>query len=84
MVQDRAPFWARASMSAKTPTLGLVEGELQVGYGGAAVFLATDTDTPTGTEANLAVGLNVKVSGTLQVDGSVVVNSIRILAEASA
>ncbi|MCL4692050.1 MAG: DUF4382 domain-containing protein [Candidatus Hydrogenedentes bacterium] len=70
---------ANLDMDADVFTLLLMDGELEVDYSGAAIFLETDTDTATGTEADLADGLMVEVTGLLQVDGSVVASSVRIL-----
>ncbi len=70
---------ANLDMDANTFTLLLTDGELSVDYSGAQIFLETDTDTATGTEADLADGLMVEVTGLLQVDGSVVADSVRIL-----
>jgi hypothetical protein len=70
---------ADLDMDADTFTLLLVDGELEVDYSAALIFLETDTDTATGTEADLADGLMVEVTGLLQVDGSVVADSVRIL-----
>ena len=66
-------------LDADTFTLLLTSGSLAVDYSTAVIFLETDTDTPTGTEANLADGLIVEVLGTLQVDGGVVADSVRIV-----
>lgn len=60
-------------------TLLLADGELEVDYSAALIFLETDTDTATGTEAELADGQIVEVTGLLQVDGSVVADSVRIM-----
>jgi hypothetical protein len=70
---------ADLDMDADTFTLVLVDGELVIDYSAALIFLDTDTDTATGTEADLADGLMVEVTGLLQVDGSVVADSVRIL-----
>ncbi len=70
---------ANLDMDADMFTLLLMDGELEVDYSTASIFLETDTDTATGTEANLADGLMVEVTGLLQVDGSVVASSVRIL-----
>jgi hypothetical protein len=70
---------ADLKMDADTFTLLLADGELVVDYSTAQIFLDTDTDTATGTEAYLADGLMVDVSGELQVDGSVIADSVRIL-----
>ncbi|MCC6490715.1 MAG: DUF4382 domain-containing protein [Candidatus Hydrogenedentes bacterium] len=70
---------ADLDLDADTFTLLLTDGSLAVDYSAAVIFLETDTDTPTGTEANLADGLTVEVVGLLQLDGSVVADSVRIL-----
>jgi hypothetical protein len=70
---------ADLDMDADTFTLLLMDGDLEVDYSAALIFLETDTDTATGTEADLADGLMVEVTGLLQVDGSVVADSVRIL-----
>jgi len=50
-----------------------------VHYAGAVIFLATDTDTPTGTEAALAPGVQVIIQGELTVTGEVNAEVIWIL-----
>ena len=70
---------ADLNLDEDTFTLLLTEGDLSVDYSTALVFLETDTDTATGTEADLADGQMVEVTGLLQVDGSVVADSVRIL-----
>jgi hypothetical protein len=70
---------ANLDIDANTFTLLLADGELSVDYSTALIFLETDTDTATGTEADLADGQLVEVTGLLQVDGSVVADSVRIL-----
>ncbi|MFA6245263.1 MAG: DUF5666 domain-containing protein [Candidatus Hydrogenedentales bacterium] len=51
--------------------------DLLVQYGDADIYLPTDGDTPTGTEADLVAGLEVKVYGTLT-EGTVVAYKVRI------
>lgn len=68
---------------AGTLVLTLADGsELTVDYTAADVYLAIDTDTATGTAANLAVGQEVEVTGLLNVDGTVSASAIRILPDA--
>lgn len=57
----------------------LADGEITVLYGSAAIFLSTDTDTPTGTEADLVVGASVEVIGTVDLDGVVTATEIHLL-----
>lgn len=64
-----------------TLTLELEDGSIEVDYSGAEIFLPPDTDTPTGQESDLAVGLTVQVQGTATVNGPVSASSIHILAE---
>jgi hypothetical protein len=52
---------------------------LTVHYAGAFVFLPTDTDAPTGTEADLLPGSEVEVQGLLSVDGTLTAETIHIL-----
>jgi len=51
--------------------------DLLVQYGDADIYLPTDGDTPTGTEADLVAGLEVKVYGTLT-DTTLVARKVRI------
>lgn len=51
-----------------------------VDYAGASAFLPADTDTPTGTEADLVPGLAVHVEGLLNPDSTVDASAIRIAA----
>jgi hypothetical protein len=64
---------------ANTFTLLLTEGELAVSYADDVEVLLPDASP--GSEADLADGLEVQVTGTLQPDGSVVADSIQILTE---
>lgn len=57
----------------------LAEGDVTVLYAGASIFLATDTDTPTGTEAELVVGASVDIVGTIDLDGVITATEIHIL-----
>jgi hypothetical protein len=59
--------------------LALADGTVEVIYTGAAIYLPTDTDTPTGTVADLQPGVDVEVQGTLFVDGSITATAIYIL-----
>jgi hypothetical protein len=63
-----------------TFTLAMCEGsEIHVSYNDASIFLPCDTDTATGTEDDLDVGVFVIIRGTLWVDGSLTADSIRII-----
>lgn len=62
-----------------TFVLGLSAGDLEVVYTEADIFRIDDTETPTGTAADLTVGAQVEVFGTLFVDGSVAAQTVRIL-----
>jgi len=59
--------------------VALPEGEVQVFYAGAVVFLPGDTDVPTGVVADLVVGLEIEVTGLLQVTGDVSAEVIIVL-----
>lgn len=64
---------------ADTLEVTLADGTVvSAAYAGATVFLPADTDTPTGTELDLAVGLEVEVQGLFDVEGAVTAQSIRI------
>lgn len=57
-----------------------MDGSIDVVYtGNTLIFLPTDTDTPTGTESDLANGQTVEVTGTLLVNGSLDPAVIRII-----
>jgi len=62
-----------------TFVLGLSTGDLDIVYTDADIFRADDTDIPSGTAADLTVGAQVEVFGTLYVDGSVAAQTVRIL-----
>lgn len=64
--------------TAKSLVLDLGDSDLTVKYGSAQIFLATDTTTPTGTAADLAVGTSVQVDGLMQADGTVVADKVTI------
>jgi hypothetical protein len=53
--------------------------EIEVLYTDALIYLPGDTDTPTGTEDDLFVGLEAEIAGLLTVDGSLTAETIRIL-----
>ena len=57
----------------------LAEGDVTVLYAGASIFLPADTDTPTGTEADLVVGASVDIAGTIDLDGVITATEIRLL-----
>jgi len=65
--------------AAETFVLGLADGELEVHYGAAVIFLPSDTDTPTGSEADLVAGVQVDVAGLLAVDGTLNAGTIYVL-----
>ncbi|MBX7255962.1 MAG: DUF4382 domain-containing protein [Candidatus Hydrogenedentes bacterium] len=69
------------SVDMDADTLTLTSGGVTttVNYAGAAVFLPADTDTPTGTEADLVAGLTVHVEGVLNPDSTVDASAIRIV-----
>ncbi len=69
------------SIDMDADSLSLLTGDVSttVNYTGASVFLLADTDTPTGTEADLLVGLTVQVEGLLNPDSTVDATAIRIL-----
>lgn len=66
---------------ADTFTLLMAEGELEIDYAAAVIWLPTDIDAATGTEADLADGLLVEVSGLLGTDGVVDATAVYILPE---
>lgn len=57
----------------------LADGDATVLYAGAAIFLPADTDTATGTEADLVVGASVDIVGTIDLDGVITATEIRLL-----
>jgi len=57
----------------------LAEGDVTVLYAGAAIFLPADTDTATGTEADLVVGASVEIVGTIDLDGVITATEIHLL-----
>ncbi|NUM54522.1 MAG: DUF4382 domain-containing protein [Candidatus Hydrogenedentes bacterium] len=57
----------------------LADGDTTVLYAGAAIFLPADTDTPTGTEADLVVGASVDIVGTIDLDGVITATEIHLL-----
>ena len=61
-------------------TIALPEGSATVDYSTAVIFGLLDTDTPTGTEVDLVVGSSITVTGLLQVDGSIIASSVRVVA----
>lgn len=72
-----------ASIDTATGTFMLTLADtstVNVGYVGSVIFLPTDTDTATGTEADLAVDLIVDVEGTLSVGGAMTADTIHIQA----
>jgi len=73
---------ASVDTTAKTLALDVDSAEslLQIGYTGAAIFLPEDTDTATGTEGDLVVGVSVLIEGTLNVQGEMTAQTIRLLA----
>lgn len=71
---------AELDTEADTFVLDLGEdGAVDIVYTDAQIFLPGDTDTPTGTEADLLDGISVEVQGTLFVDGSINATVIVIL-----
>ncbi len=65
--------------TAGTLILALTEGTVEVAYTGASIYLESDTDTPTGTVADLLPGVEVQVNGTLFLDGSIAADTIVVL-----
>ncbi|NUM54521.1 MAG: hypothetical protein HUU46_12820 [Candidatus Hydrogenedentes bacterium] len=65
--------------AADSLVLTLADGDVTVLYGGAAIFLPADTDTPTGTEADLLPGASVEVVGTIDLDGVITASEIHVL-----
>ena len=57
----------------------LPEGEIEVGYAAASIYMGLDEQTPSGTEAALAVSAAVRVEGIIHVDGSVSAQAIYVL-----
>lgn len=83
-VQDAAVMLSgeivSVDLDADSMVVQVGDDEITVFYAGAAIFLPTDTDTPTGTEADFSPGLGVDVAGLLSVDGTVAASEIHILA----
>lgn len=71
--------------TAKTLTLDIdsVDSLLEVAYADATIFLSGDTDTPTGTEADLQPGTGAQIGGTMDVQGIMTADTIRLLAPAN-
>ena len=71
------------SLDTEADTLSLLTDSgseaVQVAYAGAAIYLPEDTDTPTGTEADLSAGTSVIVEGTLSVSGDITATAIWVL-----
>ena len=70
---------ASVDMDADSMVVTLADGDVTVLYAGAAIFLPTDTDTPTGTEADLVAGASVDIVGTIDLDGVITAAEIRLL-----
>jgi len=70
---------ASADLDADSLVVTLADGDVTVLYAGAAIFLPADTDTPTGTEADLVPGASVEVVGTIDADGVITASEIRVL-----
>ena len=69
---------ASVDSGASSFTVTLADGDVTVLYGGAGIFLPADTDTPTGTAADLTVGATVNVVGTIDADGVVTATEIHV------
>lgn len=71
------------SVDTEADTLSLLPDSgseaVQGAYAGAAIYLPEDTDTPTGTEADLSAGTSVIVEGTLSVSGDITATTIWVL-----
>lgn len=71
------------SVDTEADTLSLLPDSgseaVQVAYAGAAIYLPEDTDTPTGTEADLSAGTRVIVEGDLSVSGDITATAIWVL-----
>lgn len=70
---------ASADLDADSLVVTLADGDVTVLYAGAAIFLPADTDTPTGTEADLVAGASISIVGTIDADGVVTASEIRVL-----
>ncbi len=68
--------------TAGTVTIALEEGTIEIVLADAPIFLPEDSDTPNGTTADLTVGTEVDVTGTVAVDGTVTATQIVILSPA--
>ncbi len=64
--------------AASTMVVTLPNGSATVNFAGAQIFLETDTDTPTGTAANLVPGITVEVQGTVDLEGVITATTIKI------
>lgn len=69
---------------AKTVTIQLETGTLVVDYSGADIYLPDDTDTPNGTEGDLAIGKTVLAEGDVTNAGPLVASAVYIQAAAPA
>lgn len=71
------------SVDTEADTLSLLPDSgseaVQVAYAGAAIYLPEDTDTPTGTEADLTAATRVIVEGDLSVSGNITATAIWLL-----
>lgn len=65
--------------AAQTLRVNLGTSEAAVDYSGAAIYLEPDTETPTGTPADLVVGINIRVEGLLRADGSIDASVVEIV-----
>jgi hypothetical protein len=70
---------ASVDTATQSMVVTLAEGDVTVLYGSAAIFLPGDTDTPTGSEADLVTGASVEIEGTVDLDGVVTATTIHIL-----
>ena len=70
-----------ASVDSATESLVLTvgSGSFTVDYDGAAIFLPSDYDTPSGTTANLVSGTRLAVTGTVGLDDRIAPETIEVL-----
>lgn len=59
--------------------IALTDGEVEVIYTDADIFLVADTDVPNGLETDLLPGLQVRIEGLMHVDGSITATAVFLL-----
>lgn len=64
--------------NAKTLQLAAADGEVTVDYSAATIYWVNDTDTPTGIDGDLLVGISLQIEGTVHFNGSVTAATIHV------